>query len=88
MGVYSTPGCAGCVQHMPEPGLRGGVIKNQLLVLNNKFFFLLKKPLIGFLSPINILPYSTTAVTDSGGSHAKGSIGAFPSSGPLQGRIF
>lgn len=67
-GLYSTPGCAGCVQHMPEPGLRVDVI--------------------GFLSPINILSYSITAVTDSGGSHAKGSIGASPSSDPLQGRIF
>lgn len=67
-GLYATPGCAGRLEHMPEPGLRVDVS--------------------GFLSPINIQSYSITAVTDSGGSHAKGSIGAFPSSGPLQGKIF
>lgn len=48
----------------------------------------LRVDVIGFLNPINTLFYSITAVTDSGGSHAKGSIGAFPFSGPLQGRIF
>lgn len=67
-GLYSTPRCTGCVQHMPETDLRVDVL--------------------GFLSPTNVLSYSIIAVTDSGGSHATGSIGAFPSSGPLQGRIF
>ena len=48
----------------------------------------LRVDVIGFLSPINVLAYSIIAVTDSGGSHAKGSIGAFPSSGPLWGGGF
>lgn len=53
-GLYSPPGCSGCVQHMPEPGLRVDVI--------------------GFLSPINSLSHSIIAVTDSGGSLAKGAL--------------
>lgn len=48
----------------------------------------LRVDVIGFLSPINILFCYTLAVTDPEGSNAEGSIGAAPSSNPLQGRIF